>query len=352
MKKFKVILILIVFVLSFISLFTCYDCVAKGVTSGLYLCSDVVIPSLFPVLCITSCFANSGVINIFACRLEKISKKLFNVSGYFIPVFLLSLVSGYPVGASLSQTLYKNGRISLHERNNIACVSCSAGPGFILLATGVALLHSYECGIVLLVCHLLASVTVVVIISRFFRYTYFFESKKNNICLGDALVMGVSSATSSILSICAYTVIFSAVVNVLSGFLKNTVFYLPIVSLLEVTNAVYALSNESVPLPVIAAVLGFGGFSVIFQISSVLGNDRPPISNIIVIRLLHSVVSFIFCSIVLNFFDITVPVSNAVLTAEKYSSGNFLFSFSLILLLVVFLGFFSKLIKREKFEFI
>ena len=352
MKRFKTLLILTVFVLLFISLFTCYDCVAKGVTSGLYLCADVVIPSLFPVLCITSCFSYSGVINVFAKKLEKVSKKLFNTSGYFLPVFLLSLVSGYPVGASISQSLYKDGRISLYDRNNIACVSCSAGPGFVLLATGVAILHSFECGVVLLVCHLLASITVAVIISRFFKYTYFFESKNDKVCIGDALVMGVGASTSSIISICAYTVIFSAIINLLSAFLRETVIYLPLVSMLEVTNAVYSLASENVYLPFISAVLGFGGFSVIFQISSMLGNDRPPISRIIFIRLIHSFISFIYCSIAMKVFEITVPVAIVSDPVIKYSSDNFLFSFSLLILLIVFLGFFNKLIKKENFSFI
>ena len=352
MKKIKILLILTFFCLAFISLFTCYDCVAKGVTSGLYLCVNVVIPALFPFLCLTSCFAFSGVINVFANRLERISKKFFNASGYFIPVFLISLVSGYPVGASNAQTLYKCGRISIQERNNIALVSCSAGPGFVLIATGVAILGSYECGVVLLACHLLASITVAVVVSRFFKYTYFFKPTKNKIQIGDALVLGIASSTSSIISICAYTVIFSAVVNVLSGFLHNSVIFLPVVALLEVTNAVNALNHAGASLPLISATIGFGGFSVIFQISSVLKNDRPPIFNIILIRLFHAVLSALFCMLALEFFDITIPVYKGVLTAKKHFNDDFLFSFSLLGLLVVFLSFFNKLIKREKFNFI
>lgn len=342
MKKFKIILVLSVFILSLISLFVCYDCVAKGVTSGLILCSDVVIPSLFPILCITSSFANSGVITFFSKYFEKISKKLFNLSGYFVPVFLLSLVSGYPVGAALSNTLYNNGKISLSERNNIASVSCSAGPGFILLAVGVSLLKSYEAGVILLIVHITASIAVAFIVSRFFKYDCFASKNNSNICIGDALVKGIGSAAGSIISICAYTVLFSAVVNVISKYLRFSVFYLPLVSVLEVTNAVYALSNAKVPLAFISAAVGFGGFSVIFQISSVLGNNRPPISEIITIRLLHSFLSFVFCSILIEFYDYSLPV---VKTSETFfipSSKNFLFSFSLILLAIVFFSFYYR----------
>ena len=89
MKRFKTLIILSVFIFFFFSLFTCYDCVAKGITSGLYLCADVVIPSLFPTLCLTSFLSYSGVINVFAKRLERITKRLFNMSGYFFSFFIL-----------------------------------------------------------------------------------------------------------------------------------------------------------------------------------------------------------------------------------------------------------------------
>lgn len=351
MKKFKVILILAVFIFSFVSIFVCYDCVAKGVSSGLYLCADVIIPSFFPVLCITSFLSHSGVINVIGRYFDRASKTLFNMSGYFIPVFLLSLISGYPVGACISQTMYKNGRISLESRNNMSAVCCSAGPSFLLLAVGIGILNSYECGVALFVSHLLASIIVAIIVSRFFTYKYFFEKQKNEVFVADALVLGVGSACNSVISICAYTVLFSAVVNVISKYLRATVFYLPVVSLLEVTNAVYALSSQGVPLAVLSAVIGFGGFSVIFQISSALGNDRPPISVIILIRILHAAVSYVICSISVNFFDVTVPVFNNSSVSKVYTSENFLFSSSLMILLIVFLSFFNKALHHEKISY-
>ena len=346
MKKFKIVLIITVFVFSFLSLFTCYDCIAKGVTSGLYLCADVVIPALFPVLCITSCFANSGVIGIIANYSEKISKSLFKSCGYFLPIFLLSLVSGYPVGASLSNQIYKNGKITIYERNKIALVSCSGGPGFLLLAVGVGIFGSFDIGLVLLITHITTSILVGIIISRFYKCPNENFSYKNNIFIGDALVKGVGSACSCIISICAYTVLFSAVVNVVSKYLRFSFLYKPIVSVLEVTNAVYALADNEVSLPIIAAVVGFGGFSVIFQISSALENLRPPILKIIIVRLFHSALSYFICNIVMNFFELSKPVfkSNTTIMVSNYK--NVTFSLSLFALAIVFFSFFYK--RKEK----
>ncbi len=348
MKKLKIATNFIIFTLSFLSLFICYDCVAKGVTSGLYLCADVIIPSLFPTLCVTSFFANSGVISTLSKHCHKFCKKVFNMSGYFLPVFLISLVSSYPVGATLSNQLYENKKISLDERNNMSTVCCSAGPAFITLAVGVGILHSFSCGILLLVCHILSSITVAIIISRFFKFNYFFnKNAEEDYSIGDALVLGINNACSSIISICGYTILFSAVVTVISKYLRFSSFFLPIVAMLEVTNAVYTVASQNLSLAIISAVLGFGGFSVIFQISSLLKNNRPPLSNIIIARLFHSLLSFIYCSISLKFVDISIPVLKNITPVFSFTSENFFFSVALIMLLVVFLCYCNKFLKQE-----
>lgn len=351
MKNFKVALITTVFVLSFISLFTCYDCIAKGVTSGLYLCADVIIPSLFPLMCITMCFANSGVIGVIANHTKNISKFLFKSNGYFLPIFILSLVCGYPVGACLSNQIYKNGKITIYERNKIALVSCSAGVGFLVLAVGVGILGSFDIGLILLITHISASILVAIIVSRFYKYENINFSYKNNVFISDALVKGVGSASSSIISICAYTVLFSAVVNVVSKYLRFSKIYKPVISVLEVTNAVYALADNGESLPVIAAVIGFGGLSVIFQISSALENQRPEILKIILVRTLHSSLSYFICNIVLKFFKIPKLVfkSNTTIMVTNYKS--LAFSISLFVLAVVFFSYVYKRNEKQKISY-
>ena len=351
MKKIKFFVVIILFFMSFLSLFTSYDCVAKGITKGLYLSANVIIPTLFPLLCVTAFLSNSGVINSVSIRLENICKKFFNSCGYFLPVFLMSLVSGYPVGASLAQTLYKNDRVSITQRNNIAAVSCSAGPSFLLLAVGVGILNSFKSGLVLLITHILSSIIIGLIVPRFWEYEVFSSKKQNKIVLGDALVLSVNSSSKSIISICAYTILFSAIVNVISKYLRNTIFYLPIVATLEVTSSVYALSSENVSLPVLSAVLGFGGFSCIFQIMSILRPMGPDLINIVFIRTFHAIISFLNCSIILKFFKISEPVFKSLPTAAVVSSGNYLFSVTLIILLIVLLAFFNKVLKNEKISY-
>lgn len=343
MKKIiKLSVVSAVFLICLGRIFTCYNCVLKGVTSGLYLCANVVIPSFFPMLCLTGFLSESAVLETVAKRIDKFSAKYFNLSGYFLPIFILSIISGYPVGAATANTLFENKKITGNERNKISLISCSAGPAFIVLAVGVNMYNSYKIGVILLISNTFSTVLTALIVTRFYKVcdTPALYGSKNPI-ISDCIVLSVKNATSSIISISAFTVIFSAIITVLSSSENPFVFYTA-VSLLEVTNASLTLVQNGFSLEFISAVIGFGGLSVIFQISAILKTERPPITKMIAVRFLNGGISYSICKTVSRFFKVTAPTVKGCNTYFKITDGNIPFSISLILLAVVFLLFLQK----------
>lgn len=347
MKKIiKLLVVSIVFLICLSGIFICYNCVLKGVTNGLYLCANVVIPSLFPMLCLTGFLSESAVLQALAKRLDGFSVKYFNLSGYFLPVFILSLISGYPVGAATANTLFENKKITGNERNKISLISCSAGPAFILLAVGVNMYNSYKIGIILLVSNTISCILTALIVTRFYNSCDTFALyDSNNPIISDCIVFSVKNATASIISISAFTVIFSAIITVLSSNSNSFVYYIA-VSLLEVTNASLTLVEKGFSLPFVSAVIGFGGLSVIFQISAILKTQRPPLLKIIALRLLNGVISCLICRILCHFFNISVPTLKNCNTYLKITNGNISFAVCLLLLCVVFL---ASLQNRKKY---
>ena len=91
---------------------------------------------------------------------------------------------------------------------------------------------------------------------------------------------------------------------------------------------------------------GFGGFSIIFQVLSCLKHNPLSMSKVVLVRVLHAVLSYIYCEIALKFVDINIPVINNATPVLKTTSSNFLFSISLMFLLVVFLSFLNKSIEN------
>ncbi len=100
-----------------------------GAREGISLCLQTVIPSLFPFFIlsgiISSCF-NGRTIPLFhpIAKLCKIPK------GYE-SIFLLGLITGYPVGAQLVDQEYKNGSLTKENARRMLGFCSNAGPSFI-----------------------------------------------------------------------------------------------------------------------------------------------------------------------------------------------------------------------------
>ena len=86
----------------------------NGITNGLLLCGNVIIPSLFPFT-VFSQLAYNTLCEVNSKRTDFAFLKVFrlNFSGFLI--LLMSLIGGYPVGAKLISKAYDNGKISRHN---------------------------------------------------------------------------------------------------------------------------------------------------------------------------------------------------------------------------------------------
>ena len=70
-----------------------------GVRNGLFLCGETVIPSLFPFMIISSWLDfNISITDNIA---DKICIKLFGIPSSLMLVFVIGLLSGYPMGAKI-----------------------------------------------------------------------------------------------------------------------------------------------------------------------------------------------------------------------------------------------------------
>ena len=70
----------------------------NGVTNGVFLCLQVLIPSLFPFMLLAGFVAKSGIITRIPKTLINVICNTFGMPPCGIAVLSLSLIGGYPVG--------------------------------------------------------------------------------------------------------------------------------------------------------------------------------------------------------------------------------------------------------------
>ncbi len=128
-----------------------------SMSEGLMIFVISVLPALFPFFFFTKILTALGVADNVSSIMHRPVYTLYNSPGEGGYVLLMSLMSGYPIGAKLIADFYEMKAITTEEARRIAAFTSSSGPLFILGTLGVSILGSYTAGIIILASHYTAT---------------------------------------------------------------------------------------------------------------------------------------------------------------------------------------------------
>lgn len=313
-----------VFSLIFLIIFS-KEC-TLGAIKGLYICGNVIVPSLFPFSVI--------VLIILRSNIKLLPDTVF--------VFILSMLGGYPVGTQLIEEIYKKGVITKKGANIMQCHCVNAGPAFVVSAIGGNILKSKELGFLLLISHILSSVIIKLFLSKKMKNQVLksvkFQEKTYD--FNTVFCDSVKDAAASTISICSFIILFSVINSILSqfGFLKVlTCFF-------EVTTAVTKIKN----IYLISFLLGFSGISIWVQIFSLAKQSGVQYFPFVISRILHGLLSVIFTYFAVLIFKPTLPtISIGSEYSVSISSPEIAISI-IILMIVIILSLENKNNSRKK----
>ena len=319
---------------------------ARGVKNGLKLCGDIIIPSLFPFTVLTCFLQKSGGLEPIQKIMTPVTDKLFGLSGKEFGVFLLSCISGYPVGARLICDMYVNGEISAKKAHSMLTYCINGGPAFIVVAVGSGILGSMSLGCRLLICHLLSSFVIMCITANLTREKDRPATKTEPLALSDAFVLSTVAGCNTMLPVCGYVVLFSVITSLIDTVFSNCSLTDKILPLLEVTLGIYG-SGEKGNIYMISFLLGFGGLSVLFQVMSGCRELRPNFIVLLISRIIHGGISSIFMKLSLIIIPQTVAAMANNLEIRGFADTPWL-SAALFFMCIVFMCFTSQKLYVEK----
>ena len=347
--------------------------------NGLTLWATCVVPSLFPFFVITNLLSHTKVVSFTGKLLDKFMRPLFNVPGIGGFVFVMGLISGYPVGAKVVSDFRQEGLVTKDEGERMLAFTNNSGPLFIISSVGISIFGDTTTGLLLLCTHVLACITVGIILGKFskksdeeFRAkiifsqrnsTHFIEnslhnkttnrnnsvsnfsaSKSQNVTfknLGEVLGSSINNSISTILMIGGFVVIFSVIISILNqthaldflskffnpilaflGFDLN--FAKPLLSgILELTNGVNLISGvhiKAISQNVIlcAFLLGFGGFSVLLQVFSIVARTDLSMKKYFIGKFMQGIFASIYTFLALKF----IPFINLDIIQTSSTTSN------------------------------
>ena len=345
-----------------------------------------VVPSLFPFLIGIELIKRTNFLELIGKMLEPIMRPLFNIPGCGAFALAMGLSSGYPVGAKIVSSLREQKLCTKTEAERLLAFCNTSGPLFIVGSVGVSMFGNSRIGLMLLLTHFLAAITVGLLFKNYHKSnspSHIIAQKSNSANkkaifrlrnLGALMGESIKSSVNTLLLICGYIVFFAVlgevfentgILSYLKLFIERflTVFDIPLVcssgilkGILEVTSGVKELSSLNTItyiklLSVIAFILGFGGFSVHMQTCSIIADTDISMKPYFLGKFLHGAFASIYSYLIMkytNFFNWDVVETFSYSFSNTYpaaQSGNL---FLVILTTLLIIGICLRLFNNQK----
>ena len=179
--------------------------------NGIIVWATVLLPFMF----FTKTLTELGVAEILATKF-KLFPKIFKVPSVAVYVFVLSILSGYPVGAKIVADLYESGNITKEEAYKITTFTSNSGPMFILGSVGIGMFANKKLGIIILISHILGAL-INGLIYRNHKEKKLEKNKKiivkNNLSLGELMW----NTVNSVLIIGGFIALFFVIIEILNN---------------------------------------------------------------------------------------------------------------------------------------
>lgn len=315
---YKNLFMLIIIVVIGILLLTMRTQISEAIISGLSVCGNVLIPSLFPFMMLSSFAVKSGVFGSINRVSAPFMKKIFSLPAECFSCLFFGFTGGYPVGASIVSQLYESGKITQNDAAHLLSFCVNAGPAFVVTAVGEMILGSETAGVIILASVCFSSVVTGFLVALFKRKTESeckFTSEKCN--LSQALTQAVSASSGSIVSVCAWVLAFSAISAIISSFIKNKTAQLLYSAFSEITTGV-ASAAEFGGIPLVSTAVSFGGICVMCQLFPIIKKCGVKVCEYLAYRIVNAVLSFLTAKIILLFVPVSVNVF-AEIEAQPWS---------------------------------
>ena len=298
----------------------------SGTISGLKLFFYSVLPGLFPFMFLTKLLTELGIIFKLTQKLDPISRKLFGTPGVSLYAFIMSILSGYPIGAKIIEDLYSKNLINEIDAKKMSVFCTTSGPIFVIGTVGSIMFKNLKIGVILYLSHVISSFVMGILynilskkesVKTSNKYHFHTDLKSNilSTCISQTInalfVVGAYITIFYLLSeLFIYLNIFSVFINIFSCIakpfgvtqsqIKGVIF-----GIIEVTRGAKELSlipASNLSISLCSAILSFSGISIILQSMAFLQKAKIKAHNFVFTKCVHSIFSFSLCFLICLIF--------------------------------------------------
>ncbi|MGI5894474.1 MAG: hypothetical protein ACOX6P_07755 [Candidatus Merdivicinus sp.] len=268
---------------------------AEGVRQGISVCLEHAIPALFLFMIFADYLTLSGTLELIARPLGFLAR-ILGIPKKGVPVFLLSLVGGYPVGPKILGKMVKKGELSVVTAEKMLCYTVNGSPAFLLAGVAIPCFANTQIGLILAGSQMLSAFLVGILVRILWGSS---RSEKQQslpteppLPAGDAFVRAVTEGGQSMLMVCGYVIVFSVLAHGLDFIPGASVWC----GFLEVTVGCARLPGGNFWEMIVlgAGYTAFGGICVWMQAASMLRGTGVRMRKFFLMRGVHIFFSLLF----------------------------------------------------------
>ncbi|MCC8192956.1 MAG: hypothetical protein LIO41_07975 [Ruminococcus sp.] len=307
---------------------------SQNINDCIIRCINVIIPSLFIYMVLSSLIIESGIYKFIFVPLKPLAKYVFTLPISLFFVFVMGNICGYPIGMKLINDMLEKGEIDRKTALVMSASCYGGGPSFLLGLVGISIYNDETAGGIIFLSCLLSNALIAIVINRIYKPQV--RSLETSLQKPD-LISSITNSAISIFKICAVILSFSFVTTFLDGVFKNAdkTAATIIKSFFEITN-ITALDNASTSyMPIVAAISSFGGVCILLQLKSV---TRLTLKYIVLSRLVSCPLSAFLCFVIIKATNYTPSIYASYVYNIKSTSISLLGTI-LAAILVIFMIF-------------
>lgn len=369
---------IIIYVFPFLAIILCLFAkeTSQVAKNAIYLCLDIVIPSLFPF------FVLSRIIIPYISRLpcpgflKGFLERVFHLPYYTIIIILLGFMSGYPSGAKMTRDMLDQQLLNSRRASKLLPMANNCSPLFIIGTIGTGLFKSIKLGVFLLLIHWISGIIAALITGKLAdsfdsgrkdnnnpsqkRRGYNQEYKKRDMkpaSLSTLFTASIEEAAILCIKVSGYIVFFAVISELLSllgvfsllgGFFSllftgnyQTASYSGFITTLfkgfmEITSGAQAVYNLkgiqlNIQLTIVSIIFGFAGFSVHTQIMGIMKGTGCKYRVLFLGKLLHGIIAGIMAFLAIHIMPMSIQTSEI----DSVSNIGLLWTRPAVLLIII-----------------
>lgn len=337
---------------------------SQAAQSALSLWWRMILPSLLPFFISAELLMRLGALPSLSRLLDPLMWPLFRLPGAAALAVLLGFSSGFPGGAAITAGLWQAGHLDGRQGARLIAFTNNASPLYISVALAAGMLQQPSLGYMLMAVHYGGNILIGLFL-RFFSgpgarprqaRVVASDTLMEQIRMGRLLKKAAAASFANISLIGCYMTFFAVLLAMLKEggimfFLLRPLFLLGVPAgaasalaaglwemSLGVEQAALAGLPLNISLPVIAAILAWGGFSVQAQVAAMIADTDIKPGIYFATRYLHALLSFALMSLWCS--RVSLPVMQLQTLSSAGAAGIWagslrLLGFSLLILAVL-----------------